>query len=420
MQANLHVAVVVLGDLGRSPRMQYHALSLAEHGATVSLIGLAGEFPIAAVRDHPRIRIHSISDLFGARRLQGGRTTDLARAAARAGLQIVQLAWLLLRTPRPDFVLVQNPPALPSLPIAWLAARLRGATLIIDWHNLSYSIVALRLPPRHPIVRLVAASEHIIGERADLHLSVSEHLRERLRREWQIEAITAHDRPARAFRPISRDSRKMLLERLGFARADGKATGLIVTATSWTPDEDFSLLLEALVRLDQRIAAQGRLSPLQRFPQWTVVITGKGPLRAPFEQRIAALSLRHVALHTAWLPWPDYEALLGAADLGLSLHRSSSGVDLPMKILDMFGAGLPVAALDYGPCLDELIRPGVNGVLFRSSGDLASQLFDLFVEFPERTPLLDELRRGASFERGCGWDDSWNRTVAPLFGFAPR
>ncbi len=36
------VQVVVLGDLGRSPRMQYHALSIANHGGLVQLIGYQG------------------------------------------------------------------------------------------------------------------------------------------------------------------------------------------------------------------------------------------------------------------------------------------------------------------------------------------------------------------------------------------
>jgi hypothetical protein len=36
------VQVVVLGDVGRSPRMQYHAISLAKHGAHVDLIGILG------------------------------------------------------------------------------------------------------------------------------------------------------------------------------------------------------------------------------------------------------------------------------------------------------------------------------------------------------------------------------------------
>lgn len=36
------VQVVVLGDIGRSPRMQYHALSIAKHGGRVDLIGYLG------------------------------------------------------------------------------------------------------------------------------------------------------------------------------------------------------------------------------------------------------------------------------------------------------------------------------------------------------------------------------------------
>jgi beta-1,4-mannosyltransferase len=37
------VQVVVLGDIGRSPRMQYHALSIAKHGGKVFLVGYQGE-----------------------------------------------------------------------------------------------------------------------------------------------------------------------------------------------------------------------------------------------------------------------------------------------------------------------------------------------------------------------------------------
>lgn len=36
------VQIVVLGDIGRSPRMQYHALSIAKHGGRVRLVGYVG------------------------------------------------------------------------------------------------------------------------------------------------------------------------------------------------------------------------------------------------------------------------------------------------------------------------------------------------------------------------------------------
>lgn len=44
---NCSVQVLVLGDIGRSPRMQYHASSIAKHGGTVQLIGYLGTFTFA-------------------------------------------------------------------------------------------------------------------------------------------------------------------------------------------------------------------------------------------------------------------------------------------------------------------------------------------------------------------------------------
>ena len=37
------VQILVLGDIGRSPRMQYHALSIAHHGGQVDIIGYQGD-----------------------------------------------------------------------------------------------------------------------------------------------------------------------------------------------------------------------------------------------------------------------------------------------------------------------------------------------------------------------------------------
>ena len=37
------VQILVLGDIGRSPRMQYHALSIAKHAGQVDIIGYHGE-----------------------------------------------------------------------------------------------------------------------------------------------------------------------------------------------------------------------------------------------------------------------------------------------------------------------------------------------------------------------------------------
>lgn len=36
------IQALVMGDIGRSPRMQYHALSVAKHGGRVDIIGFKG------------------------------------------------------------------------------------------------------------------------------------------------------------------------------------------------------------------------------------------------------------------------------------------------------------------------------------------------------------------------------------------
>jgi beta-1,4-mannosyltransferase len=42
MEPAISVQVLVLGDIGRSPRMQYHAMSIAKHGGRVDVIGYKG------------------------------------------------------------------------------------------------------------------------------------------------------------------------------------------------------------------------------------------------------------------------------------------------------------------------------------------------------------------------------------------
>ena len=44
IQSRSRTQVLVLGDIGRSPRMQYHALSIAKHGVQVDLIGYQGTY----------------------------------------------------------------------------------------------------------------------------------------------------------------------------------------------------------------------------------------------------------------------------------------------------------------------------------------------------------------------------------------
>ena len=48
----------------------------------------------------------------------------------------------------------QNPPTIPTLAIVWIVSRLRGSKVIIDWHNLGYTLLAMRLGERSRFVAL--------------------------------------------------------------------------------------------------------------------------------------------------------------------------------------------------------------------------------------------------------------------------
>jgi beta-1,4-mannosyltransferase len=227
--------------------------------------------------------------------------------------------------------------------------------------------------------------------------------------------FTLHDRPAATFQPISGSiNRRVFLEKTpetmehAGAIMTGK-TRLLISSTSWTPDEDFNLLLEALC------AYSASPKPL---PPILALITGKGPQKQMYLGRIASLNkqskLKNVSITTAWLSTADYATLLACADLGVCLHMSSSGVDLPMKVVDMFGAGLPVVGYGNYASWGELVQEGVNGCGFVTSDELAKTLERLFGD-SEGTELA-ALREGAVKEGSWRWDDEWNGVAGRLLG----
>ena len=372
--------------------MQYHALALAADGAAVDLVGYAGRPPDRAVAESASISTHLLPPPL---RQRAPAALFLPAAAADVALQSASLFRLLAGLPRPDFILVQNPPSLPTLPVARLAAAFRRSRLVVDWHNFGADMLALRLGAGHPAVRAAEAVERAVGRRAHAHLCVSAAMRAELARRFGVDgARVLHDRPAkRAPRP----ERGPLFARLGLP----DATAVAVTSSSWTDDEDFGLLLDAARQLD----ARGDL------PELLLVMTGDGPRRTAWEARFAAAGLKRVHPRTLWVAAEDYPLLLGAADVGISLHRSASGVDLPMKIADMFGAGLPVLALDYGPVLREMVAPGINGRLFGDAATLAGALAALLGD----PVALATLRRGVAETAATSWQDGWRAEARAVF-----
>ncbi|KAF5377245.1 hypothetical protein D9615_006405 [Tricholomella constricta] len=514
------VAIVVLGDIGRSPRMMYHAQSFAENGFVTDIIGYGGSRPIPALERLPKVQIHHLPE---PPKLLRVSLPFILFAPVKVVHQVASILFVLLVqiAKPPEFILVQNPPTIPTLALVWLVGRIRGSKVIIDWHNLGYSILALKLGNKHPFVKIATWFEARFGKTAYAHLFVTYAMRDFLVEKWNLQGrkIVLHDRPPHHFHrssaqeihelflrlkpslalqaslhgflpessapystpfthivaeptPVapSAASRRNSLEyrakitspkappisaaaptytevRLPSLRPDRPA--LVVSSTSWTPDEDFGILLDAMEMYETRAKQLAGLhwkagttkeqqDEVQVLPKLLVIITGKGPLREKYMDEVAKLQedwdwVRCVSL---WLEAEDYPILLGSADLGVCLHSSSSALDLPMKVVDMFGCGLPVCALDFA-CLQELVKDGANGRVFKNSSQLAAQFVDLLTGFPG-TPHLDELRASLartsqssstpthihtpreSVEPGDGdwrwgtWEENWARTVRPL------
>ena len=145
------VGILVLGDIGRSPRMQFHAMSLADNGFSVNLIGFAGTEPPEALTQHPQITLKHLPELHkvlpNPMAKVFAKLPFILQAPVKLVFQLLHLLLLFLVVlPRLEFILVQNPPAIPTLMVVQFVCLVTRAKLVIDWHNLAYSILALKYP----------------------------------------------------------------------------------------------------------------------------------------------------------------------------------------------------------------------------------------------------------------------------------
>lgn len=426
--------VVVLGDIGRSPRMQYHALSLANNGLDVKIISYVETDPLPEVLNNPHITVIKLHPF----ELKWGPV--VLKYIAKTLWQSVSLMFTLFLTGRCDYLLGQNPPAIPSLPVFRLYCMVSKAQFVIDWHNYAYSIMAMTLEPDHMLVRMARSTERFFGQSSHFNLCVTYAMKEDLLQNWNINAAVLYDRPPKIFKPLTllekhdwyvkmaqnypmfgaskHEKPNEAFEKTAFTEyVDGvlkprpDRPGIIFSSTSWTPDEDFTLLMEALQ------VYETTYSLTKVLPRLICVITGKGPMREYYRQLVDSKKWKNVDVVTPWLDASDYPRMVASADLGVCLHTSSSGLDLPMKVVDMFGAGLPVCAFNF-LCLDELVEDGVNGFTFKTGDELAKLVVNWFTGFPdnpEQIALAERMRRELAKFRDSRWEDNWDTRAKKIF-----
>ncbi|KAI7934815.1 hypothetical protein MJO29_016078 [Puccinia striiformis f. sp. tritici] len=478
------IAIVVLGDIGRSPRMMRHALSFADQQWYVSIFAYKGSKPPTSLLQNPNIQLVNLPEFpdritsFLPRVLFALVIGPLKALYLSAGL----LWTLLSNSNKFSYIMVQNPPAIPTLPIVQLVRLLLGSKLIIDWHNTAYSILALKFgSDRHPMVRLAKWTEAKFGKNATLHLFVTEAEKQALSEMWHLRGLKKvfYDRPPKSFcrltvpeihsffrqSSFNYDSvlQKMFVQSGSSLHEESLLTyedqepkiikmksdrpALIVSSTSWTIDEDFTVLIEALAMYTR--SKKKNEKGAESLPKLLCLITGKGPLKEYYLEIISKKSKEEgwedvgIVCQSVWFDDPeDYRKILGAANLGISLHQSSSGLDLPMKVVDMFGCGLPVCARNFN-CISELVKHGQNGLVFDSAVELSKQLEELLSGFnseqggnqlsssTEYSPTLSSLQKGiktviygndsqspddkSATRSWSSWEDEWNQSVFQTF-----
>jgi len=426
--------------------MQYHAASLLDSGHSVTLVGYEGEKLIPVLIDETE-RLEVIRFRVPAPRFL--RIFLPLYLLVRASLLFFFACRVLFQAAANhsvDIVLVQNPPAMPLLLVTHLYCTMRGMVtgrrpaFVIDWHNLGFSMLDNKL-----FSAIARMYEKLMAPHATAHLCVTSAMKEFLQTNFDVhhEKISVlHDCPPAMFQPLSVANQHELLSRLhnelcsacpkhwyekldvacqtlfteisgdGVYRFRRDRPALVTSSTSWTADEDFGDLLDALILLDQRIVRQ------KSFLKVLMVVTGKGPQKDHYLERISRLKLTNIAIQTLWLEPADYPRLLACADLGVSLHTSTSGLDLPMKVLDLFGCAVPVCARNFS-CLSELVKDGVNGRVFDSSAELEEQLWGLLNELNERQNqpphaygVLAEYSQ--VLQNQTRWNENWKKHALPV------
>lgn len=450
--------VVVLGDLARSPRMQYHCISLSNNGYDVTVIanggGPSGDKACEKLESNKNIKQKLMTDSINFKKFLPSVMAYLVRPIWQALLLFVQL----LTTPVPHVIVLQNPPSVPTLPIMYFYTRLVGSRLIIDWHNYGFSILNLNLRSDHVLVRVYKFLEFFFGRRADAGFCVSETMLTDLKDNYGITypLFVLYDKPPSHFNSLSVNEKHDFFLKMKdsipafksdtrdwYHRGQGAPQehretrftvnhcdppyhviprpdrpAILLSSTSWTEDEDFDLLLDALQHYNQSIIEQSDLESKQmRLPKLVCVITGKGPLKAYYEEKIQNMKFEHIDIVLPWLSAEDYSKMVGSCDIGVSLHSSSSGVDLPMKVVDLFGCGIPVLAYKY-KAINELVVEDFYGLTFTDSQDLFLRLKFLLKDFyhHEDGLPLDRYRKNiCQHFLKSRWETNWKKIAKPLF-----
>ncbi|CRK09931.1 hypothetical protein BN1723_009096 [Verticillium longisporum] len=223
-----HIQVLVLGDVGRSPRMQYHAISVIKNGGRVDLVGY-NESPLhPQLVDHDRATLYPLPELPAL--LKNKKLPFFILGPFKVIWQACATFYVMAyQAPASRWIIIQNPPSIPTLHLALIISVLRGSHLLVDWHNYGWSILATTRGRSNRFVQTYLEYESFFGRiTPTANLTVTDAMARQLRKppySFEKPIFTLHDRPADIFQPIldAATRRKTLARGLV-----GEPTGMLI------------------------------------------------------------------------------------------------------------------------------------------------------------------------------------------------
>lgn len=117
-------------------------------------------------------------------------------------------------------------------------------------------------------------------------------------------------------------------------------------------------------RFDLLISAFGRIAG--RFPEWTLIIAGDGPMRTDLERLRADLGLTQRVILPGLLR--EIGPMYGEADI---FALSSRFEGFPNALCEAIAHGLPAVATDCSSSVPDLVRDGRNGFVVANGSEEA-------------------------------------------------
>jgi len=277
-----------------------------------------------------------------------------------------------------DVVIVNNIPT-HILLSAWLASKVRGFILIVDFVNFWRYAVRKRF---ELLSGIASRFEGWIYRRIRYGLAIN-----------QVIAGVARDVGVDRVEVVA-DAADHKLFKPSFC-----PDPIVVLTANLRRDEGVDLLLKAVKIVKNKI------------PDIKCLLAGAGEEEENLRILASDLRLESTIEFLGWVPNSELPYIYERASIGVAPMRPVSPLALPMKLYEYMSSGLAVISTDT-PTIRTIIEDGRNGLLFPPE-DFAA-LASLIVQVTLNPDLLASLRKAArgTVEAGLNWKAEAERLVA--------